>query len=136
MHRGIYHLSFVTATLLFSLICPVQLASNRLGINEALAQTATRQDRQAEAERLYQQGIQQYRQSQFLEALETLQQVLAICREIGDKALEGTTLNNIGLVYNNRGQYPKALEFYQQALAIHREIGNKAGEATTLSHIG
>jgi CHAT domain-containing protein len=57
MHRGIYHLSFVTATLLFSLICPVQPTTNNLGIKNALAQAqngqsspaSSLQDRKAEA---------------------------------------------------------------------------------------
>ena len=143
MHRGIYHLSFATATLLFSLISPVQPTTNNLGIKNALAQTqngqsspASSQDRKAEANRLLQQGKQQYSQGQFREALETLQQVLVIAREIGDKTLTDVALNGIGLVYDSLGQYPKALEFYQQALAIVREVGNKAMEGTTLSNIG
>jgi CHAT domain-containing protein/Tfp pilus assembly protein PilF len=68
--------------------------------------------------------------------LEFYQQALAISKEIGDKAGEGTTLNNIGAVYDSLGQYPKALEFYQQALAISKEIGDKAGEGTALNNIG
>ncbi|HAZ49105.1 MAG TPA: hypothetical protein DCZ55_32825, partial [Cyanobacteria bacterium UBA11371] len=64
------------------------------------------------------------------------QQALAIVREVGYRAMEGTTLNNIGAVYGSLGQYPKALEFFQQALAIRREIGDKAEEGTTLNNIG
>ncbi len=144
MHPRIYHLSILTATLLFSPICPVQPTTNNLGIKNALAQTQNKQsspasslqDRKAEATRLLQRGQQQHSQSQFREALQTLQQALVIAREIGDKTLTGIALNEIGLVYNYLGQYPKALEFYQQALAIHREVNNKAEEGATLSSIG
>ncbi|WP_374875466.1 CHAT domain-containing protein [Microseira sp. BLCC-F43] len=144
MHRGIYHLSIVTATLLFSLICPVQPTTNNLGIKNALAQAqngqsspaSSLQDRKAETTRLLQQGQQQFRQSQFREALQTFQQALVIAREIGDKTLTAIALNNIGAVYYYLSQYPKALEFYQQALAIRREAGDKAGEGKTLNNIG
>jgi CHAT domain-containing protein/tetratricopeptide (TPR) repeat protein len=68
--------------------------------------------------------------------LDFYQQALAIRKDIGDKAGEGTTLNNIGLVYESVGQYPKALEFFSQALAIRKDIGDKAGEGNSLNSIG
>ena len=83
-------------------------------------------DRKAEADRLYEQGKQQYRTSQFRNAFQSYQQALSLYREIGDRAGEGTTLNNIGAVYSSLGQYPQAKEQYQQALAISREIGDRA----------
>jgi CHAT domain-containing protein/Flp pilus assembly protein TadD len=61
---------------------------------------------------------------------------LAIRREIGYRAGEGTTLNNIGLIYAKLGQYSESLDFYQKALKISREIGDLAGEGTTLTNIG
>jgi CHAT domain-containing protein/Tfp pilus assembly protein PilF len=60
---------------------------------------------------------------------------LAIRKQVGDRAGEGTTLNNIGLVYESLGQYLKALEFFQQALAIRKQVGDRAGEGTTLNNI-
>ncbi|NJK52488.1 MAG: hypothetical protein HC936_06035, partial [Leptolyngbyaceae cyanobacterium SU_3_3] len=59
-------------------------------------QTSTIQDQKAEADRLLQEAIRQYRTSQFQAALATLQKELVIRRKIGDRAGEGTTLNNIG----------------------------------------
>ncbi|MGR0482649.1 MAG: tetratricopeptide repeat protein [Candidatus Electronema sp. V4] len=70
------------------------------------------------------------------DALELHQQSLAIRREIGDKAGEGTTLNNISQIYHAKGDYTTALTYLEQSLAIHREIGDKAGEGTTLNNIG
>jgi CHAT domain-containing protein/uncharacterized protein HemY len=109
---------------------PVQVMVSEVG----WAQVAT--DGKAEALKLNQLGIQQYRKGQIRAALETFQQVLAIYKQIKDRAGEGTTLNNIGLVYKSLGQYPKALEYYQQALAIRKEVGDRAGEGITLGNIG
>ena len=73
---------------------------------------------------------------QYPKSLEYYQQALSISKEIGDSAVEGTTLNNIGLAYDNLGQYSKALDYYQQALAIIKEVGDLAGEGATLNNIG
>ena len=100
----------------------------------AVAQTT--QDRKAEAEKLLQTGVQQYRQSKFREALESFQQALVVFQQLKDRAGEGNTLNNIGAVHNKLGQYPKALEFYQQALAILKQVGDRSGEGTTLTTLG
>ena len=65
-----------------------------------------------------------------------MEQSLAIRREIGDKAGEGTTLNNISLIYHDRGDLATALTYLEQSLAIRREIGNKAEEGVTCWNIG
>ncbi|MFB2896948.1 tetratricopeptide repeat protein [Aerosakkonemataceae cyanobacterium BLCC-F50] len=129
-------LSVFAASLMFAVASTLPLGETTPTILSASAQTTTNQQRKAEAYRLFQQAQEQSRQSQFQEALRSLEQALVIYRTVGDKAWEGVVLAAIGLVYNNLGQYPKALEFYQQALAIVREVGNKAGEGTTLDFIG
>jgi hypothetical protein len=48
---------------------------------------------------------------------------LAIAREVGDRAMEGTTLNNLGALANNLGRTEEAARYYEQALVIHEEIG-------------
>jgi tetratricopeptide (TPR) repeat protein len=75
-------------------------------------------------------------QGNYPEALRYYEESLAIRREVGDRAGEGTTLNNIGGIYDNQGNYPEALRFYEQSLAILREVGDRAGEGTTLNNIG
>ena len=134
MQKTFYPLSLIAASLLLYLSHPLQLAAITPKI--AQAQTPSNQNRKAEADRLNQQGIQQYRQGKFREALETFEKVLLICREIGDKAGVATTLNNLGEVYRSQGQYAKAIEYYQQALAIIKQIGDTAGVATTLNNLG
>ena len=50
-------------------------------------------------------------QGQYGEALGYYQQSLAIRQEIGDRAVEGSSLNNIGGIYNSQGQYGEALGY-------------------------
>lgn len=90
----------------------------------------------AEADRLNQQGVQQYQTSQFRDALQSYQQALVMHRANGDRAGERTTINNIGAVYQSLGQYPQALEYYQQALVIIRDVGDHATEGKTINNIG
>jgi CHAT domain-containing protein/tetratricopeptide (TPR) repeat protein len=125
--------SFTFILLLFS---PLQLPFKAVGIEPALAQTQTPEQRNQEALRLYDIGKQQLRNHQFQEALETFQQVLVIVREIKQPYGEATTLHSIGLVYEKLGQYQKALESYQQALAIAQDIGDKNREGVILNNIG
>jgi CHAT domain-containing protein/tetratricopeptide (TPR) repeat protein len=120
------------------LLCLMQILPQRAiaqvsGILQ-IAQSA--QDRKAEADRLYDQGSQQYQTSQFRDALQSYQQALSLYQEIDDRASEGTIINNIGEVYRNLGQYPQALKHYQQALIIRREVGDRAGEGVIINNIG
>ncbi|MBH8566197.1 tetratricopeptide repeat protein [Nostoc sp. CENA67] len=134
MQKTFYPLSLIAASLLLYLSHPLQLAAITPTI--AQAQTPSNQNRKAQADRLNQLGIQQYRQGKLREALETFEKVLLIRREIGDKAGEGTTLNNLGVVYRSLGQYAKAIDYYQQALAIFKQIGDTAGVGRTLNNLG
>ncbi|MBD2301660.1 DUF2225 domain-containing protein [Nostoc sp. FACHB-190] len=105
-------------------------------ISQASAQTQTSDTRKVEADKLFQEGVQQYRRGEYPKALQTYQQVLEIRRQMGDKAGIGQTLNNIGLVYNGLQQNDKALEILQQALTIRKEIKDRAGEGETLDILG
>jgi tetratricopeptide (TPR) repeat protein len=75
------------------------------------------------------------RVSRYSDALPLYEQSLAIDREIGDKAGEGTTLNNISHIYKARGDYTTALKYLEQSLVLFREIGDKTGEGTLLNNI-
>ena len=92
--------------------------------------------RQAEADRLLEQGYQQFNISQFREALQFWEQALTIYREIGDRQGEAISLGNLGNAYDSLGQYQKAIEFYEQSLEISREIGYRQGEAAFLGSLG
>ncbi|MBD2339122.1 CHAT domain-containing protein [Calothrix sp. FACHB-156] len=99
-----------------------------------LAQTST--DRKAEADRLFQQGNEQYQTSQFEAALKSWQQALIIYRQIKDRLGEGGTLGNLGVAYSALGDYTKAIDYQQQRLAIVREIKDRLGEGQSLSNLG
>ena len=107
-----------------------------VGARPALAQETANQDQQAEADRLFEQGIRQYGVEQFREALQSWQAALEIYRATGDRAREAATLNNIGYVNQLLENYPAALDFYEQRLIIIRELGNREGEAEALNIIG
>ena len=128
--------SFALATLVFSLTCGIGLAANNVVVKDTLAQTATSSDKKVEADKLFQEGVQQFRRGEYPKALLTYQRVLEIRRQLGDKVGIGQTLNNIGQVYNGLLQQEKALEFLQQALTIRREIKDRAGEGETLDILG
>ncbi|MBL1177172.1 tetratricopeptide repeat protein [Pantanalinema sp. GBBB05] len=89
-----------------------------------------------EADRLLQQGIQQYQTSQFEAAFQSWQQALQIYRGIKARLGEGRVLSNLGLAYRAIGNYGKATEFHEQALAITREIKDRQGEGNALGNLG
>ncbi|CAN1208600.1 hypothetical protein TUMEXPCC7403_00165 [Tumidithrix helvetica PCC 7403] len=114
-----------------------------LALNESLrellgpasAQT-TLLNRQAEADRLLQQGIQQAYISQFEAAFQSWQQALQIYRAIGNRQGESYALGNLGNVYQALGKYDKAIEYAEQALAIAQELKDKKSEGTALGNLG
>jgi CHAT domain-containing protein/tetratricopeptide (TPR) repeat protein len=114
----------------------VPVGAGAVGVPPALAQAPPNQPQQAEADRLREQGIQQYELSQFRDALQSWQTALEIYREIGDRQGEGNALGNLGIAYRRIGQYPQAIDFFQQSLAIARDIGNRQGEKAALGNLG
>ncbi|KYC35455.1 hypothetical protein WA1_06415 [Scytonema hofmannii PCC 7110] len=134
-----YRLKFavlITSSLLLSVAVPSLLKTGETVISQAFAQTPTPENRKAEADKLFQEGVQQYRRGEYPKALQTYNRVLEMRRQLGDKAGVGQTLNNIGQVYNGLVQQEKALEVLQQALTIRREIKDRVGEGETLDNIG
>src|SRR6476469_1277687 len=102
--------------------------------SQALAQTQAQ--RKAEAERLFDKGLEQLQTSQFQAALQSWQQALIIYREIKDRQGEGWDLGNLGIAYMNLGEYTKAVEYAQQDLAIEREIKDRHSEGAALGLMG
>jgi tetratricopeptide (TPR) repeat protein len=68
--------------------------------------------------------------------MELLMLLLAICREVGDRAGEGRTLNNLGSLAHYQGRLGEAQRYHEQALTILREVGDRRVEGRTLSNLG
>ncbi|AFZ01264.1 tetratricopeptide repeat protein [Calothrix sp. PCC 6303] len=124
------------------LVCLLAIFSTSLGSSLSMVFTESRvlaqtvDSRKAEADRLLQQGIQQFETSQFTVALQSWQQALQIYREIKDRLGEGQSLGNLGVAYLYWGDYPKAMDYHQQRLAIAREIKDRLGEGYALGNLG
>ena len=140
MHPPLKSVSLFTTALLLSLI-PYLLPSS-VGARHVVlllsvsAQTPAAQNTQTEVDKLFQEGVQQYRHGYYSKALVTYQRVLEICQQLNDKDGIAQTLNNMGEAYLNLSQQDKALEVLQQALAIRRELKDRRGEGETLDNFG
>jgi CHAT domain-containing protein/uncharacterized protein HemY len=127
---------------LSAFICLLTIFSNSLGTNlpifsntsRVLAQTADA--RKSEADRLFNQGVEQAQTSQFAAALQSWEQALKIYREIKDRQGEGQSLGYLGAAYYFLGDYPKAIHYLQQSLAILREVKDRKGEGGVLGYLG
>jgi len=100
------------------------------------ATAQTTDARQAEADRLIQQGIQQNQTGQLRAAFNSWQQALQIYRAIKNRQGEGVALGNLGDIYLSLGNYAEAIEHLQQWLAIAREIKDRQSEGWALADLG
>jgi CHAT domain-containing protein len=130
-HSRLTHV-FLASISLFLLAIPLLTTSDSLF--PAIAQTTDA--REAEADRLWQQGIHQYQTGQFPAALNSLQQALQIYRALKNRQGEGRALNSLGIANHSLGNYAKVIEYWQQSLAIEREIKNRRGEGLALGNLG
>ncbi|CCI04501.1 CHAT domain-containing protein [Microcystis aeruginosa] len=89
-----------------------------------------------EADKLFEQGVQQYEISQFREALQSWEKALQIYQEIKNRQGEAASLDNLGSAYLSLGQYQKAIDLHEKSLVINREIVNRQGEANSLNNLG
>jgi CHAT domain-containing protein len=93
-------------------------------------------DPKAEAMRLLQQSLKQFKNGQFETALQSSQLALSIYREIKDRQGEGVALNVVGLAYQGLGNYGKAIEYNQQYLVLAQEIKDQYAEVSALLNLG
>jgi CHAT domain-containing protein/Tfp pilus assembly protein PilF len=93
-------------------------------------------NRQSEANRLLQQGFQQFNLSQFQEAIISWERALDLYRAAGNRQGEVNALENLGVAHNSLGQYRSAIEIFEQLLSVFRELGNLAGEGRALGSLG
>ncbi len=101
-----------------------------------LAQTAALGAVFQPAEALYQQGVQQFRQGLYREAVQSLNQSLAGYRAKSDRPGEAAALTQLSEVYYWLGEYASARETAQAALALWQQVGHRAAEAIALERLG
>jgi CHAT domain-containing protein len=132
--------SSLRLSLLLALVLPIaSLLIARPGVTiqpVEIAQTQTMKDRKAEADRLFEQGSQQFQTSQFEAALQSWQQALVIYQTIKDRKAEGWTLGNLGNAYYYLGNYAKDIEYLHKVLIIAQEINDRQSEGLTLRNLG
>ncbi|MBD2092545.1 CHAT domain-containing protein [Microcoleus sp. FACHB-1515] len=76
------------------------------------------EDRKAQANQLLTQGVSQLQNSDYQQALQSLQTALQIHQEIGDRPGELMAVNSLGATYFQLGQYHQSIEMSQRALAL------------------
>jgi tetratricopeptide (TPR) repeat protein/DNA-binding XRE family transcriptional regulator len=74
--------------------------------------------------------------SDFSAAEVTLQQALALHRDLDDRGGQADALNALGRVYWPTGDYPAAVSCLQQALELFRSLGHPRGQAQALNGLG
>lgn len=91
---------------------------------------------ETEANRLLNQGVEQFESSQLEAAFQSWQQALTIYRDLGHRLGEAKTIGHLGLIFYSIGQYQEALNHHQQHLEIAQEISDRLQEAKSLGNLG
>ena len=73
---------------------------------------------------------------EYLAALDSCQQGLAMYRALGNTAGEEATLDSLGYIHHRLGDLDRAAACYRQALQLCRELGERYHEAVVLDHLG
>ncbi|MDZ7957669.1 MAG: CHAT domain-containing protein [Aulosira sp. DedQUE10] len=93
-----------------------------------IAQSVTRQ----EADRIFKQGVEQYKAKQLQSAIGSWQQALTAYRSLKDRVGEATTLKNLSAIYIELADYPQAIAHLQQYLNLTRDLRDRQGEQAAL----
>ncbi|NES00705.1 MAG: tetratricopeptide repeat protein, partial [Symploca sp. SIO1B1] len=126
--------SFLLPSSFCLLVTPLAVASEIL-----LAQsppTELQDNLQTQADRLLQQGIEQYKASQLTTAIESWQQALSLYQQLQDQQKEALVTDFLGLAHQKLGNYHQAITYYQQLLTLARQIKNREYEANALGNLG
>ena len=124
-----FHLKWVVLVLLFWFAAP-----NCLSVS--LAQNSTTSERQAEAERLLQQGIRQQQSGQIQDALRSWRQAEDIYLEIGDIQGEANALNRRCDVEFDSGEMTTDRLCYEIVINLQRKFSEPEEIANTLGQLG
>lgn len=121
---------------IFTVISTPVISSLEIPLGGLTAWGQTVDSKKAEADRLFQEGLDKSGNGKIHEAIQFHEQALNIYRQLSFKAGIGLTLGNLGIAYSSLGDTQKAIKFYQQSLVIARELNDKLREGNALNNIG
>jgi tetratricopeptide (TPR) repeat protein len=112
-----------------------------LAIDSEIAKTSPSEEEQVAARRreandLGNLGVAYNQLGEMPQAIEYIEQALAVTRVIGDKPHEGVWLYALGTAYAELGEERKAIGYYEQTLAIARAIGDMHNVENCLNGLG
>jgi tetratricopeptide (TPR) repeat protein len=70
------------------------------------------------------------------QAAASLEQSLAIYRELGDRQGQAADLGSLGVVHERRGHYARAGSSLEEGLAVFRQLDDRQGQANCLRSLG
>lgn len=97
--------------------------------------TQAQGDRKAEADRLYNLGVQQTDRNENIEALGSLERSLQLYQELADSVGQMNAIRYQGWAHLQMKKLDQARELFQKSIAIARQIQNRAGEARGITGI-
>jgi len=121
-------------TLILTVSQPIANLPLLFHASQVLAQTPA--NHKDEADRLLQQGREQYQINKWEAALKSWQQALIIYQKIRDQQSEAKVLNNIGLVHQQQAEYASAIDYLQRSLSIAIAIKDQLSQAKALGNLG
>ena len=65
--------------------------------------------------------------------MQALDQILVLCREVGDKVNLNWLLHDLGIAAVDRGDFPRATGLLREALEVSRQLGYRWGETQALN---
>jgi len=97
-----------------------------------------------DADRLLNQGVDEYRTNQFQSALRSWRQALELYQSSEVRSVlpqesflgVGRVLGNLGYVYWDLGEYSQAIESFERGIAIFRESSSSSEESHALASLG
>ena len=85
---------------------------------------------------LFREGQDAYSAAQYFEAIASFEEVLALCRAVGDRWYEAASLFYLGYCHYSLDDYRTAIDCHEQAAQVFREVHDQALEAESLSGLG
>lgn len=149
MHKRNRPIIFLIGTLLL-VLCGTVPVFGQLTSNPVKASDQARIDQYKQEIAKYEQLNNEYEQVKYLymvanlywsnnstrEAVDYINQAIAINEKIGNKNAIRQLNSNLGIIYSEAGDYPQALEHFKISLRYNREMSKKADISYDLINVG